>query len=104
MHKWLSWSAAPARCRACGAQSAIAVVDASGILVGATVLVTACGFVAAAVHAAYPLLIGMALAVAHYFWRQHRAALMVITQEETRTAKRSARLTLLALVFPSFFS
>jgi uncharacterized iron-regulated membrane protein len=46
----------------------------------------------------------MALAVAYYFWRQHRAPLMVITQEETRTAKRSSRLTLLALLFPSFFS
>ena len=104
MHKWLSWSAAPARCSACGAQCAIAVVDASGILVGAAALVTACGFVAAAVGAAYPLLIGTAFAVAYYVWRQHRAPLMVIAREETRTAKRSARLGLLALLFPNFYS
>jgi hypothetical protein len=40
----------------------------------------------------------------YYFWCQHRAPLMIITQEETKTAKRSARLGLLALLFPSFFS
>jgi hypothetical protein len=103
VRKWLSWSAAPARCSGCGVSCAIALVDASAILVGATLLVTLCGFAAAAVHAAYPHVAGVALAIAYYFWRQHRGPLMVIAQEETKTAKRSSRLLLLAFLFPKLF-
>jgi uncharacterized membrane protein YbhN (UPF0104 family) len=73
-------------------------------LVAATLLVTVSGFVAAAVNAVYPLAFGVAFAVAYYFWRQHRAQLSTVPPQETATAKRSAWLGFLALLFPSFFS
>jgi uncharacterized iron-regulated membrane protein len=72
--------------------------------VAATVLVTLCGFAAAAVGAAYPLALGLGLAVGYYFWRQHRAQLSVVSPQEASTAKRSAWVGMLALLFPSFFS
>lgn len=104
IRKWLSWSAAPARCNSCGSASAIPIVDASGVLVAAVLVITAGGFLAAAVGSIYPVLLTVVLAVGYYFWRQHRAPLMVITPEESRVAKRSARLSLLVLLFPGFFS
>ena len=70
----------------------------------ATVLVTLSGFAAAAVGAVYPLLIGFGLAVAYYFWRQHRAQLNVVSPQEISTAKRSAWVGMLTQLFPSFFS
>jgi 4-hydroxybenzoate polyprenyltransferase len=104
MHKWLASSAAPARCNRCGCGSAIAIVDASGTLVAATLLITASGFVAAAVNAVYPLALGAVLAVAYYFWRQHRAQLRIVPQQETATAKRSGWVAFLALIFQGFLS
>ncbi|MDN3918847.1 hypothetical protein [Roseateles violae] len=69
-------------------------------MAAAILLMTLGGFAAVAVHAAYPLLIGAALAVGYYFLRQHRAPLMPITPDETRTAKRSAWAAFLTLLIP----
>jgi hypothetical protein len=104
MQKWWSWSASPAPCKVCGKGCAIAIVDSSGIQVAAILLVTAGGFFALALQSRYPLCLGVALAVAYYLWRQHRAPLMVITEAEAKTAKRSAWIGLLVALFPSFFS
>jgi hypothetical protein len=104
LHKWLSWSAAPAKCSHCGAGCAIAIVDASGIAVAAALFVTFSGFVAVAVHAVYPLLAGVLLATGYYFWRQHRARLMPITAQETATARRSGWVALVAWLLPGFLS
>jgi hypothetical protein len=104
MHKWLASSAAPARCNNCGSGSAIAIVDSSGTLVAATLLLTVSGFVAAAVNTLYSLAVGVALAVVYYFWSWHLARLRIVPPQETATAKRSAWVGILALLFPSFFS
>jgi hypothetical protein len=56
------------------------------------------------VHAIYPLLLGLSVAAAYYFWRQHRAQLVPITDAELQTAKRSAWLALLIALFPGTFS
>ena len=79
-------------------------IDSSGTLVAVAVLTTAGGLLAVAVHAVYPLVLGVALAAVFYFWRQHHAQLRTVTQQETETAKRSAWISLLMLLFPSFFS
>ena len=104
IHKWLASSAAPARCPNCGSGCAIAIIESSGALVTATVFITLSGFAAAAVGAVYPLALGLGLAVGYYFRRQHRAQLNVVTPQEASTAKRSAWVGMLALLFPSFFS
>jgi hypothetical protein len=102
--KWLSWSAAPARCVECGESSAIAIADASGYLVASLVLVTLSGFAAVWVQGAWPLALGVSMAGVYYFWRQHTAPLLVVTGQEQRVASRSAWLGLLIAVFPSWFS
>jgi hypothetical protein len=103
LRKWWSSAAAPATCAICGSRSAITSVDASGILVGATVVVTLCGFLAAVVRSGYPLLLGVCAAVFYYFWMQHCASLVHISEREFKTARRSNALMLLAAVFPSLF-
>jgi hypothetical protein len=100
MSKWLSSSAAPARCDNCGSSCAIAIFDAAGAVAAAAVLVTLSGFGAIALHAAYPLAIGVVLAVGYYFLRQHRARLIPITSHETTAAKRSTWAAIIALLFP----
>jgi hypothetical protein len=102
--KWLSSSAAPAECHTCGKQCAIAIVDASGTVAASALLITACGFIAVALHSVFPLLTGVVLAVAFYFWRQHKAPLFAVTQAEAQNAKRSAWLSCLMMLFPSMFS
>lgn len=104
MRKWLSWAASPARCSACRKGCAIPIVDASGTLAASAVFVTLCGFAAVALQAIYPLLLGLSVAAAYYFWRQHRVQLVPVTDEELQTAKRSAWLALLVALFPSTFS
>lgn len=104
MRKWLSWSASPARCRTCGKGCAIPIVDASETLAASAVVVTLCGFAAVAVQATYPLVLGLGVAVGYYFWRQHRAQLVPITEAELQTAKRSSWLALLVALFPGTFS
>jgi hypothetical protein len=104
LHKWLSWSAAPAKCSHCGAACAISIDDASGIVVAAALFVTLSGFAAMAMHSIYPVLAGAFLAVGYYFWRQHRAPLMLITAQETATARRSGWIAILASLFPGFLS
>jgi hypothetical protein len=67
-------------------------------------LVTFGGFAAVALHAIYPLLVGLLLAAGYYFWRQHRAPLVLITPQETTVAKRSAWLAFIVWLFPGFLS
>jgi len=100
MRKWLSSSAAPAHCESCGSRCAIAIVDAAGAVVMAIVLITLGGFGAIALHTAYPMLIGVMLALGYYFLRQHLAALIPITSRETNTAKRSTWAAILMLLIP----
>ncbi len=83
---------------------AIAIVDASGILVLAVLLITVSGFAAVAIHAAWPVLAGLVSAIAFYFWRQHRAQLLIVTSEETEMAKKSAFALWLLSVFPGLFN
>ena len=81
----------------------IAIVNSAGIFAAAAVFITLSGFLAVVAHGFYPLGLGILLAVAFYFWRQHRAALVVVTDRENRTAKRSGWVMLLAALFPSLF-
>ena len=69
----------------------------------AAVLVTLFGFAAAAVKSVLPLLLGLCLVALHYFWQQHRAKLIRISDEEFRLAKRTNTLMLCAAIFPSLF-
>ena len=104
LRKWWSWPASPAQCPNCHSWSAIATVSASGTSVAAIVIVTLSGFAAVAVHSALPLLGGVTGAIAFYFWLQHRAALINVSEEEMKLAKRSNWLLFLAFLFPIFFS
>ena len=52
----------------------------------------------------FPLLLGCVSALAYYFWRQHVAELAAVSEQEHKTAKRSAWLALLAALFPSLFN
>jgi ribosomal protein S27E len=103
-HKWLSWSYMPARCLSCKSGCAIATGDSGGILVVSAIVVTLFGFAAVAVQAVYPFVIGIVLACGFYFWRQHRAKLMVVTDAEAKTANRSAWVMCLLWLLPGFFS
>lgn len=103
LRKWWSSSAAPATCSNCGSRWAIATIDASGILVAATLVVTVGGLSAALARSGYPLLLAACAAVLYYFWKQHRAKLVRISEKEFKAAKRSSALMLLAAVFPSLF-
>ena len=104
LHKWLSWREAPAMCSACHCGCAIAIADAAGIVVFAAVFVTLCGFAAVAVQSAWVVVAGILAATTFYFWRQHKAHLVAISEEETKTANRSAWAMLLLWLFPAFFS
>ena len=104
LHKWLSWSSSPARCKACGKACAIPIVDSSGFFVAAIVIVTLSGFASVWMQNSFPLLLGCVSALAYYFWRQHVAELAAVSEQEHKTAKRSAWLALLAALFPSFFN
>lgn len=103
LHKWLSWSAQPARCSGCGRSCAIAIVDASGILVVAALLITGSGFAAIATHAYWPVVMGVLSATVFYFWRQHRARLVIVTEAESKAAKKSALAIFLCSLFPGLF-
>lgn len=104
LKKWLSWSACPARCHECGKVCAISIADSSLYLVISTVMLTVSGFAAVWLHSVLPLLAGALVSVGHYFWRQHTAPVVVVSEEENTVAKRSAVLGLLLALFPSFFS
>lgn len=93
--KWRSRPALPVMCRACGAHACIATVDASAALALAAVLVTLSGFASVALGTLLPLASGLAVAVAWYVWRQHRAALVRVSKQELANARRSDWLTML---------
>ena len=82
----------------------MAIVDSSGFLVGAVVLVTVSGFASVWLRSVWPLLFGFVLALAYYFWRLHMAGLVPVTEQEHRVAKRSAWAAFVALFLPSWFS
>jgi 4-hydroxybenzoate polyprenyltransferase len=83
---------------------AIGTIDSGGILAVAAVIATLSGFVAAALKSVYPMFLGLILSAVYYIWRQHRAKLIRISDDEFKLAKRSSTLMLLAALFPSLFS
>jgi hypothetical protein len=56
------------------------------------VLITLAGFVGVALHSPTPLLVGIAGAVAFYFWRWHNAMLLPTNEESVACAKKSNRM------------
>jgi hypothetical protein len=102
--KWLSWNASPAVCIECKRGCTIPTVDASGALASWAVLFTLCGFLAIAVQAVYPLVLGAVAVTSYYFWRQHQAPLHVVSASEQKNAKRSFWLMVLLSLFPRLFS
>jgi hypothetical protein len=104
LRKWLSWREMPALCSSCHRGCAIAISDAGGIVVVAAVFITLSGFAAVAVQLAWVFVVGIAAATGFYFWRQHKAHLVAISDEETKAANRSAWAMLLLWLFPTFFN
>ena len=102
--KWLSWSSLPAGCAVCGRASAIAIAESSGVLVAGLLVATLGGFAAVWLQTVGPLLVSMAIAAGYYFWRQHTAELVAVSEHEQAVAQRSAWVVLLASVFPAWFS
>ena len=102
--KWLASSSSPARCRNCGVGSAIQVGNAAGYLAGSLVLLTLAGFAAVWLHSSLVFLLGFIGTVAWYLWRQHKAALVVVSASEQSTAKRSGWLAFLASLVPFWLS
>lgn len=104
LRKWLSWRETPARCSSCKRGCAITIADAGGIVIVCAVFVTLCGFAAVAAHSSLPFVVGIVLAATFYFWRQHKAALVSISEEEIKTANRTFWAMVLLSLFPTFFS
>jgi len=68
------------------------------------IAVTLFGFAAVAVHSPLPFISGIALAVAFYLSRQHKAQLVAVSDAEAKAAKRSFWAMVLLSLFPAFFS
>lgn len=46
---------------------------------------------------------GVLSATVFYFWRQHRARLVIVTEAESKAAKKSALAIFLCSLFPGLF-
>ncbi|MET0349871.1 MAG: hypothetical protein ABW067_08795 [Rhizobacter sp.] len=80
----------PAACTACGGLSAVPVVNASGILAGCAVLLTAAGFLAVALRSGAVFWVAMVAVAAVYLWRWHVAPLTPISADQSRSARALA--------------
>lgn len=96
--KWLSYPTLPAYCGACGSYSH-AQRSSGGIgLVVAVVAITASGFAAVAVKAAWPLLLGIGGAIAFYLWHWHRVELEALSPQAVSLARKTEGLGFVALL------
>ncbi|MET0335794.1 MAG: hypothetical protein ABW190_16115 [Rhizobacter sp.] len=99
LRKWASSTVNPARCKACGGLSAVPVVNRSGILAGSALLLTAFGFLAAALKSPICFAIGFVAVIAFYVWRWHAAPLIRISTDQRDSARSVATtFSLIALI------
>jgi hypothetical protein len=102
--KWLSYPALPAYCSVCkGYVHAHRSSGGVGIVVSAFV-VTCFGFVASALQALWPLLIGVASALGFYVWHLHRIQLEVLAPELVSKARRTESMGAIVLLLTFFLS
>jgi hypothetical protein len=74
-----------------------------GIVVSAF-LVTAFGITASALNSIYPLMFGVAVALAFYLWRVHRIQLEPLSLELVSRAKKSEGVNIIILLFSLFLN
>jgi len=84
--------------------SAMSVIDASGTLVAAILLITAAGFLAVWSGQSWTFILGIGLALCQYFWQQHNRPLAIVSEEEYKIASRSTTAVFLATLFPFWFT
>lgn len=94
----------PAHCSACGSYSHARRASGGVGFVVAAFAITAGGFVASALQAASPVLIGIAVAVAFYIGHWHRVELDSLSPELVSKARRTENMTSLALLLSLFIS
>ncbi len=96
--KWLSYPTLPAHCGICGSYSHAQRSSGGVGLVVAVVAITAGGFAAVAVKAAWPLLLGIGGAIAFYLWHWHHVELEALSPQAVSRARKTEVLGFVALL------
>lgn len=87
--KWLSYPALPAHCANCGSYSHAHRSSGGLGLVVTTIGIAAAGFLASELQQLWPLLTGIAGALAFYIWHWHRTQLEPLSPELVSRAKKT---------------
>jgi hypothetical protein len=102
--KWLSYPALPAHCPVCNSYSH-AHQSSSGVgIVVAVFVVTPFGIAASALQAVWPLLLGIAGALAFYAWHFHKIPLERLSPELVLKAKKTERMSFIILLLSLFLN
>jgi len=91
LRKWASSISNPAECKRCTGLSAVPVVTASGIPAASALLLTAGGFLAAALKSSVCFWLSVVAVLAFYVWRWHIAPLAKISAEQRDSARSLAK-------------
>ena len=100
----MSYPALPAYCPVCKCYShAHRSSGGVGVVVSASVI-TGFGFVAVAIHAAWPLLLGIASALVFCVWHWHRIQLEPLSSELVSSARKTEGMSGIILLLLFFLN
>jgi uncharacterized protein (DUF983 family) len=102
--KWLSYPALPAFCKACKSYSHAQRTSGGVGLVVAVLVITVFGFAAAALQSGWPLLVGIAIALAYYIWRVDSIHLEPLSPELVSKARKAETMTWFTVLMAFLFN
>ena len=102
LRKWWSHPIFPATCSSCGQFCVVPGSRSSGIFVALILIVTACGFLSAALKDGLPLVLGLLFSLLFYIWRWHLATLQHISPEAVASARTRENIFLAILALLGF--
>jgi hypothetical protein len=102
--KWLSYPALPAYCKACKSYSHAQRTSGGVGVVVAALVITVFGFAAAALQSGWPLLLGIAIALAYNVWRVDSLQLEPLSPELVSTARKTESMSWIILLIAFVFN
>lgn len=102
--KWLSYPALPAYCSVCKHYSHSHRTSGGLGIVVSVFVITGFGFAASALQAVWPILLGIATALAFYIWHIHKIQLEPLSPDLVSSARKTEGMTGIALLLAVFLN